>query len=211
MLAALVDLKARLGVTDTTQDIALTSLLNACTNKILKICRYVEHDTIGYTETHRNVRQSREQTTDLRPIKTDVNPFAAQGRSYGSEWLPMTLDLLDAIEGVFWVLGAFNWWPLTYTQQRSGQMSRRWRDPVWPIVQLTYDVTGIGDSTTCPAELTEATLALAIHWLGQEVAGASDEIGMGQLRQKINRDPIPPHVRAMLADHYSSTGARWVP
>lgn len=216
MLAQLQDLKDRLGVTDGGQDGDLSSILEASSDKVLAVCRYSELDATGIVEALREVQQGREYRTKLRRVNalpTDgtmpTSGFKVEGRGHGNAFAQLSVDLIDADDGVWTILGAAEWWPPNYAEERRPSF-RRWRQPIWPVVRVTYDVTGINDSELAPAALREATLTLAVYWLGQSKAGAVSDVTIGQLSQTISDEPMPHSVRSLLGGHYQAAGATWV-
>lgn len=213
MLALLDDIKTRLDIdaADVSMDDDLTAILETASEKILSLCRYSENaDEI--VEIVRNVQQGREYRTKTRLLVADsgtpdVAVFKAEGRGHGSSFQQLAVDVLDSTDGVWMILGSSEWWPPNYVEERRPRF-RRWREPIWPVVKLTYGVVGVGDPA--PRELSDAAVSLAIHWLTQSKSGAITDVQIGQLKQSISDAPVPSHVKAMLGStHYRQTGATW--
>lgn len=215
MLAQLSDIKTRLGIdaADTTQDDDLASILEASADKILSLCRYVDEDTDGIVEMFTDVQQSQTYRTKTRLLAApsgtpDPAVFKVEGRGHGTTFVQLAVDVLDPADGSWMILGASEWWPPNYVEERRPKF-RRWREPVWPVVKVTYNAVGIEGDTDSAATLREATIALAIHWLGQSQAGAVTDVQIGQMKQTISDQPIPQHVKAMLGSHAKRAGATW--
>lgn len=211
MLGQIGDLKELVGIddADVTQDTTLTLALETASVKILDYCKLVEVDTPAIVETFRNVQQGREYKTGVRNVDTSTNAFLVEGRGQGAGigFAQLAADLIDPVEGVWMILGSADWWPPVYATENRRERFRRWREPTWPVVRVTYDATGVGDSN---ARLTTAATSLASYWLSQAKAGAVTQVTLGQLAQEIEREAMPSHIPSMLGNQYRGSGARWV-
>lgn len=208
MLATLDEIKTRLDIelADTSQDDALTTMLNAASQKVLDLCRYVE-TTGQVVEYHRNVQQAREFKLERR--KVDPAAITVEGRSHGNDtFQTLASDLLDPDDGVAMILGSAEWWPPNYAEQRRPAF-RRWREPIWPVVRVTYTAIGIGDEQSAPDELRQATLRLATYWREIDNVGATTSMKIGQLSQSWSDRPAPSDLRSILGRHYRGTSATW--
>jgi hypothetical protein len=210
MLATLQQLKDRLGITDAGQDAQLTTLLQSASDKVLDLCGYKEADTPGIVELLRNVQQGREVRTGYRNEIASTT-FLVEGRGHGTAFSTLASDLLDPDDGVFLVLGSAEWWPPNFVEERRPRF-RKWREPVWPVVRVTYDVIGIGTGANAPQPLQQAALRLASFWLSLEQAGATAEARVGQIEQEMSEMPVPQDLRSILGRHYRGRGvvATWV-
>jgi hypothetical protein len=213
MLATLDELKGRLGIalSETTFDDELTTVLTAASEKVLDLCGYVEADTPAGTpivELFRNVQQGREFKLKVRNL-LDGGTLLVEGRGHGTEFLPLSADLLDPTDGVLMILGAAEWWPPNYVEERRPTF-RRWREPIWPVVRVTYQAAGIGDEQTAPDQLRHGALRLAAYWRGMDKAGATTEARVGQLEQTLAEQPLPKDLKSILGSHYRrSVSATW--
>jgi hypothetical protein len=206
MLATLDELKGRLGISDTSLDDELTTILTAASEKVLDLCGYVSADTTGIVETFRNVQQGREFLLAKRNV---TGTPTVEGRAHGTSFLALSSDLLDPADGVLMILGAAEWWPPNYVEQRRPSF-RRWREPIWPVVRVTYDAAGIGDEQTAPDPLRNGALRLAVFWRSLDQAGATVEARVGQLEQTLSEKPLPKDLTSILGSHYRRReAARW--
>lgn len=205
MLGTLEDLKGKMDIaaTDVSRDGALTLALETASVKVLDLCRYAELDAPATKEIFRNVQFNRDLFTALRPIANVV----FEGRALGeSVWSTLDGDVIDPAEGRIILLGASSWWP----PQQPTAAFRRWRDPVWPIIRVTYDVTGFGAD---PAdELVDAACSLAAFWFDRDLAGASDTSTIGPVSRKWLNEGLPAPLLEKLSKHTKKRGggARWV-
>lgn len=214
MLASLEDLKGKLDIpaTDLSRDSALLLVLESASEKVLDVCRYSETAITARQEIFRNVQYNRDLFTALRPIDPGV-AAVFEGRPLGQgadgtqpAWSKLEGDVIDAAEGRFTLLGASGWWPPT---QRGLQPNyQRWRDPEWPIIRVTYNVTALAPP---PDELVDACASLAAFWFDRDLAGAGSVSQIGQVRREWLNDALPATFTARLSSHISvGAGAQWV-
>jgi hypothetical protein len=202
-IATLDDVKAAAGIApdDTSKDEALQLALDAASAKVLDLTRHVEATVGGRIDTFRDVQLDTVLALTKRPVAALTT---VEARSFGnSGWTTMSADLVDANEGEIVVLGMQNWWPPTL---RLTPASQRWRNPRWPIVRVTYDVTGVAGSV--PGDLLGATSALAVYWWQRDNAGAASVEKVGQLARTWTNEPLPGAVLSRLASYRRS--ATWV-
>lgn len=208
MLGTLDDLKGKLDIpeSDTSRDGPLTLALETATAKVLHLCRYAEEDEASHVETFRNVTFNRDLLLELRPIDPDTIVF--EGRALGeATWSTLDGDVLNADEGRVILLGASAWWPPTNTLQPG---FTKWRDPVWPLIRVTYDVTGLGNNPA--SELIDAAASLAGFWYDRDLAGAGESSMIGPVSRKWLNESLPKTLLEKLTGHMSGRGggAQWV-
>lgn len=210
MLATLADLKGKLGIpsSDTSRDADLALVLEAATERVLDLTRHLETDA-SRTDTFRNVRFNHSFLLGKRPVASVTR---VEGRGLGmTSWVALSYDLLDAGRGEIVLLGAGAWWPPTEAQQ---ERFRRWRNPEWALVRVTYQVTGLGAADGTPPEppkdLRDATASLAAYWYRRDLAGAAQGSQIGLVREQWLSEPVPAWAQARLARYLESRLARWV-
>lgn len=207
MIGSLDSFKQAIGSDDGTRDGALTILLDAATLKVLDRCGYEEADTSGVVSFFRKLKYNRQQILEKKPVVDGT--LVIEGRALGQsneDWTKLVGDLLDPTTGKFLVLGAQNWWPPT---QEVQPRFMRWRDPEWPIIRCTYDVTGIGAGEDAPEDLIAAVYALAGYWSDVLLAGAATSEQAGQLRRELDKVSMPTWVESMLGRHTKGRYATW--
>lgn len=215
MLASLENVKGKLGIalTDTSQDEAITLVLQDASVKILSLGRYSETDLAGRQDIFQEVQVETPVALTLRPVSAVT---LVEGRTPGNtDWVTLAYDLTDATKGEVSLLGAESWWPPTPDRIVRPRFSR-WREPTWPIVRVTYDVTGIGSegnvapAAVVPSDLRDATAALAAYWYDRHLALASESAQVGQIRRTYMDADIPSWVLSSIASHMEEQRARWV-
>lgn len=207
MIGSLESFKQAIGTDDGSRDDALTVLLDAATLKVLDRCGYEEDDTTGVITLFRKLKYNRLAILEKRPVVDGT--LVVEGRALGQpaeNWTALVSDILDPALGKFTVLGAQGWWPPTQDIQPRFM---RWRDPEWPIIRATYNVTGIGSGEDAPEDLIAAVYALAGYWQDVLLAGAATSEQAGQLRRELDKVSMPSWVESMLGRHTKGRAATW--
>ncbi len=206
MIGTLDELKAKLELAadDASRDDALMLVLSAASEHVLELAGYLEADTTGRIDTFRNVQMDREFLLTKRPVDTDTDPVF-EGRVPGqADWDTLTGDVLDAANGEVMLVGVQWGWP-PISQPRI----RRWAEYVYPIVRVTYTVTGIGTGDQAPDDVKDATLALARYWFEKHLAGAGTDIQVGPVAKTFSTKGVPAELAAALS-RFERERARWV-
>lgn len=198
MLADIADVKAKLELAeaDDSRDDALELVLEAATAKTLSLTRYSELDEESRQDTFKNVRIGVEMTLSRRPV-TDV---VVEYRWLGSDqWVEAVSDVTDANEGTVLIVGAESFPPST-------RPSGSWREVRYDVVRVTYGVFGVCSGDAAPADLRDATAALAAYWYDLHTAGAASSLNIGLLSKTLRGEAVPPWYMAALGDHASGGG-----
>jgi hypothetical protein len=187
--------------------VPISLVLDAATVRVLHLTRRLDADEEERSELFHRVQRG----TGLVLTKRPVANVSAEGSGYGSEFGAIAVDLVDPELGLILLTGPdLGWWP----PSSSRSPYTRWRDFTWPIISVTYDVTGSGhahDETQVEADLRDGTAALAAYWYDQHISGAKEDVAVGQIRQKLMHDPEPPWLLRTLARHLDTAShARWV-
>lgn len=205
MLATLEEVKDKLGIAGTERDDALLVVLETASARVLESCRYVEADAEAREDTFERVKEAMPFFLTKRPVATVTS---VEGRGYGSDsWASLSFDLIDAAKGRIVVVGSdLGWWP-------PKGPGRKVKGNEWPLVKVTYDVTGIGaadfGTPEPPEALHNAAASLAAYWYQRHLMGAYMESSIGSLGAKLLSDPLPPSFAAELVGHYEAAGATW--
>lgn len=205
MLASLEDVKRKLDlpVTDESRDEGILLVLGAATVRLLDWTRYQEDTQTGRVDTLRRVRQGVEILLPKRPVAAVT---LAQGRVLGGTvWTTLTADLVDPEQGTIVIVRTDEWPP-----KPSQSAAYRWREYVWPIVKVTYNVTGVGEEETVADDLRDLCAELTHYWYRRHLAGAAEEVTIGPLREKLMKEAVPDWLRPHLAAHTRGGSARWV-
>jgi hypothetical protein len=209
MLATLAEVKGKLGIptTDTSRDSDLTLVLQAAGERILDLTRCLEGDATR-VDLHRNVRLNHGLLLEKRPVSAVTR---VEGRGLGmTGWVDLSYDLLDAGRGEIVLLGAGAWWPPTSLQP---EWFRRWRNPEWPLVRVTYQVTGLGSADGSPPEppqdIRDAVASLAAYWYRRDLANAAEASSIGEIREEWLSEAVPAWALARLARYLERGLAAW--
>lgn len=210
MFGTLDDLKGKLGlpVTDTSRDDALTLVLEGASAKIEELARFSEAGETGRQDTFTDVQTGTLLTLSKRPINQGQTPVLVEGRwpSTTAGWFTLSADVYSEEDGKVMVLGRDAWWPPLLVLRPPYE---RWRNLIWPVVRVTYDVKAQGSGSEAPQELQDAALSLASYWYDRDLAGAAESVQMGQLVKELMTAPIPPWVLSRVSKHRKER-ATWV-
>ena len=218
MIGTIDDLKGKLDipVTDESRNDALTLVMESASIRILEECNYEDADATDRVEIYEHVQVGNPLMLERRPITVtaDVPQVAVAGRGLGEKddagapsWTDLEFDVVDAERGKIVILGSdLGWWP----PQDPRPKFKRWREPEWPIVRITYDVDGQG-GVAADQDLIDATASLAAFWYKRDLAGASSEVTLGAIGEKYLDEPLPGWVMPRLRKHLRRSGrrARW--
>ena len=188
--------KLRIPATDTSEDTAIQAVLDAAEQFVLAIT--------GYSLVDSPVEEVWQQGQIGRVLYLRYRPVAnvtAQARLLGnSNWTSVAIDIIDATQGIVALPGGAAWPPQPPTPRWFG-----WRQPAWDVVKIAYLAVAL---TPVPADLSDATAALAATWYRQQLAGPATDVTVGEVRESYSQLPIPPNVATVLARH-ERRGAVW--
>lgn len=200
MIATIDTVKLKLGIAlgRTDRNGEIETALAAAEQRLLKLARLTEDEQ---TVTESFLAQQEEKTiqTRLRPVSEIT---VAQARMERGDWQDVTVDILDADEGVIVLRGAAAGWPPILTDTVPAV--------TWSALRVTYVATGV--ATDPPDALSDTIAALAAYWVERHRAGASSSVGAGPLRETFMTVGIPDWVTEAIAGFTTGTGggAGWV-
>lgn len=191
--------KDKLGIPQSVSayDIPLSNILAAVESRIERRTGYSLVARTSFVETRTNIQTGTPFYTKHRPL-TLIRSI--EGRLYGeADWTTLEHDVVDADKGqVILIPGSTYDWPPLRTERPANYF--RWRDFIWDIVRITYDVSAY-DSNTHPAELSDAAAAWVAYLYDRHGGAAASSRDDGVLSQTFMVEDIPPWVNGPLSSH----------
>jgi hypothetical protein len=200
-LATLAQVKEKLQIptADTIEDSALQKVLDAAEQFILNKTGFVLADA-DFEEIIRNFEIGRVYYLSHRPVQN----LQVQVRIAGDpNWYSLNADVLDADLGSF-VVPPGSFWPAT----PKAPPWLAWRNPTWDIAKATYRATAL---SPIPADLSDATAAIAAYWWRRHLAGPTKNISVGTASEAYSDLAVPDYVFEVIARYYRKEKAvLWV-
>lgn len=153
-------------------------------------------------DTFRSVHSGSPILLSRRPVAA-ITTAEIRGYAASAQWTAVGADLVDAAAGELVLTSdAQPFWP----PQESRPAWYRWRDPIHPLVRVTY-TTSVYEA---PEDLAQAIEDLAAYWYGQARANVAASVSVGGISQSFRGDAIPEWISARLAPYERGRRAMWV-
>jgi len=210
-LVTLNQLKARLGIPeiDHQRDDSLKGALGAAQAAVVERTRF---DETGGTRVSicQHIRLTRPFNLPFRPV-TSITSVSA--RRYGqTENTTLVHDLIDANDGKLVLIGVVEpiWpYPAYYGQVYRQPYWKRQLEPIWEIVQVTYETEQLTADNADP-RLADAIINLAAFWHHRGAANALNNASADGAQEGYSAMPFPPWVTSQLLGLGAVEGATWV-
>lgn len=210
MLATVEQVKRVLDIpeADTQDNEYIVWLVDQANRRVLDQSRLSLAAEVGRIDTFHEVQVGRRIRLSRRPV-TQVT--AAEIRTLGSdsEFSSVTFDLADAKRGLVILLGGFGLdvWP----PREPPSLAFSWRDPIWPVVRITYDTGALAAGSEDEVRLRGAAASLAAYWYERFRAASKASESIGPFRQTFMEAAIPPWVQSQIEQVADRGGsADWV-
>ena len=195
-LATLAQVKAKLGIdaSDTSEDTPLLDVLGAAEAYILERTGFTLAAG-SFTEYMFAWLPGRAIRLKHRPVATAV----AETRAVGVlTWSERTIDILDPDEGLVVVPG-IDW------------MAAETVFPFWLLrdSETTLRIRYTTGAWTPTADISDACAVLAAAWYTQGKSAGLESAKIGNVQEWYARQPVPPHVSAVLARYERGRVTWW--